>query len=339
MQEFSQADFEKQAKKAEKLIQGSQRILVSLHRRPDGDSLASCLAVYDYLASLGKKVSLISPSSIPQNFNYLPNFEKIGRGDIFDLNLKDFDLIINLDIPNFGFMTEKIEPPTLEYDCGVINIDHHQTNQKYGEVNLVKADSSSTCEVLYDLFLNWGVKIDPELSEIILAGIVSDTGVFQYPNVSDETLKKASELIGTGADLRKIIFNFTRRKDFEEMKFWGLALQNLSLSKSGRYVSVLISHKEFEKNHFTASYHESAAGMFLQVLEGTDFGYILVEDKPRGFHGSLRARTDFDVSQVAKALGGGGHKGAAGFTLSNCSLQKAQDKVERVISWILSKKD
>ncbi|MDO8551574.1 MAG: bifunctional oligoribonuclease/PAP phosphatase NrnA [bacterium] len=324
------------------LIYKAQKILISLHRNPDGDSVGSCLAMYEYLTSLGKKITFISPSKISDNFDFLPNIKKVKIVDFLNLKDEKFDLFICLDAGGLYQLVDNQQlPEYCEKIWPIINIDHHKTNKNYGAVNIVDEKSSSTSELLYDLLQRWGIEIDKALALPLLTGIVSDTGGFRYSNTRQKTLETASILMSCGVDLYTIMFNIFRRNDLKALNYWGLVLNKLTINKKDKYVSVALSYKDEDRENLevSESYREQAASHFLAVVEGTDFGYILEEEKKGLIRGSLRARTDFDVSQIAVALGGGGHAGSSGFTIKNMSLEEAQKKVEEVIGQIREDKN
>ncbi|MDP3954830.1 MAG: bifunctional oligoribonuclease/PAP phosphatase NrnA [bacterium] len=322
--------------RAKELIVSSKHILLSLHRHPDGDSIASCLALYHYLKSLDKKVTVISPTEVKENYDFLPGYDKIKAGEFFDFKPAEFDLFIIPDSSSWGMLSDDEISPEHQRDWHTIGIDHHKTNLRFADINLVDEKSSSACEVLYDLFQAWGVTLNSDLALCLLTGMVTDTGGFHYPNTSAQTLKKASDLITKGADLRLVMFNFLRRVKISELHYWEPALRNLEIDKSGRYARIILSSADLKKIEGDRSYRESAAGLFLQIIDGTEFGYILTEDESGLIRGSLRARTDFDVSLIAVALDGGGHQGAAGFVLRDMTLNEAKEKIEKVIRKILS---
>lgn len=322
-------DFEKLAGEIEEKIDQADKILLSLHRGPDGDSIGSNLALKKILEKKDKKVSLISSSPVPQAFDYL-SLEEIRHFQFTDLALDKYDLFIFLDSASWQMVNESIDDQTeLPAKEKVINIDHHPTNEKFAGTNLVISSSASTAEIVYDLFRHWQVDIDEIIALYLLVGIVTDTGVFRYTNVNSQTLIKAAELIDFGADLEVISFNYLRRNQLDKLKFWGVVLENLKVDEKSKFAYSFVSYKQAKKyfdDNYPREYKSGAASMFMAGIENTQFGVIMVEEKEGKLSGSIRSRRDFDVSKIAVELGGGGHAAAAGFKLE-MSFDQAVKKV------------
>jgi len=322
-------DFERKAEEIKKKIDGAERVLLSLHRGPDGDSIGSNLALKSFLEKKGKKVKLISTSPIPPSYDYLPT-DEIDHFQFLDLNLEKYDLFIFLDSASWQMVNEKIDEDTeLPAKNKIINIDHHPTNKKFADTNLVIPGRASTAEIVYDLFKFWQVSITKEIAQYLLVGVVTDTGVFRYTNTRPSTLKTAAELMEKGADLDIIVFNYLRRNEPDKLKFWGVVLENLEVDEENRFAYSFVPYEQAEEyfdDSYPREYKSGAASMFMAGIEGTDFGVVMVEEEKRKLSGSIRARADFDVSKIAAELGGGGHAGAAGFSFQ-MPFDQAVEKV------------
>lgn len=309
---------EKLAGEIKEKIDEVETILLSLHRGPDGDSIGANLAMKRFLENQGKKVRLISPSPVPRAFDYLPA-DEIDHFQFLDLDLDKYDFFLFLDSADWQMVHEEIDDQTeLPPKEKIINIDHHGTNEKFAGVNLVIPKTASTAEIVFDLFKAWQVEIDQDMAQYLLVGVVTDTGIFRYTNTNPKTLRIAAELMELGASLDKIVFNYLRRNEFEKLKFWRVVLENLDIDKKNKFAYSFVPYrqaKEYFVDNYPREYKSGAASLFMAGIEGTDFGMVMVEQKKGELSGSLRARTDFDVSEIAVALGGGGHPGAAGFKL------------------------
>ncbi len=321
--------FEKIAGQIKEKIDKADKILLSLHRGPDGDSIGSCLAMKKYLENQGKKVKLISSSPVPQSFDYLP-LEEIDHFQFTDLDLTEFDLFIFLDSASWQMVNQDINEDTPRPGKEkVVNIDHHPTNKKFAGTNLVISNSASTTEIVYDLFKYWQVEISQDIARFLLVGIVTDTGVFRFTNVKSETLKKAAELIDLGANLNVIAFNYLRRNKLDKLKFWGVVLDNLKVDEENGFAYSFVPYSqaaEYFDDNYTREYKSGAASVFMAGIEDTEFGVIMVEEKKGRLSGSIRSRREVDVSKIAADLGGGGHAAAAGFKLE-MSFDQAVKKV------------
>lgn len=294
------------------VLLGANKILLTFHVSPDGDSVGSVLAMDLFLRQLGKKTKIISFSKIPRNFLYLPGMADVEIANIAKINLSEFDLYISLDAAD-KIMITKSEFPKIPERMKVINIDHHVTNPNFGDINFIE-NVSSTAEVVYDIFKEWKVTIDKQMAKLILLGIFADTGCFQYPLTSAKTFSIASALMKKGADLNETVFTQFRSYNFKTLKYWGKVLENMQLDESKKFVWSVISASEIRDLEIEPEDIDGASSLFAPVTLGTEFGIII--DENEGFiKGSLRSRASFDVSKLAAELGGGGHKQAAGFIL------------------------
>lgn len=308
-------------------IKKANSILLAFHVSPDGDCVASVLAMNIFLEKLGKKTKIISFSKVPGEFGYLPGIQKAEVINFKKIDFSQFDLFIALDCAQETMIT-KSEYPSEKFpkNFKVINIDHHSTNPKFGDINLVEPKACSTSELVYQLFKLWKVKIDKKLAQLIFLGVLTDTGCFQYPSTTKETFLLGSELMEKGADLNQTVLMHYRSYGLRTLKYWSRVLENLKLDESGKFTLSIVTLQEVKDLKIDSEEEiGGAASFFAPIVKGTEFGIIL--DENEGFiKGSIRSRAGFDVSKIAEELGGGGHKLAAGFTL-RMPLEEAKIKV------------
>jgi phosphoesterase RecJ-like protein len=313
-------------------IKGAKRILLALHVSPDGDSIASVLALNSVLKKWGKKTKIISFSAFNSRFSFLPGVEEIETQDFSKIDLANFDLFIALDAAQETKITRNIFPEKFPENFKIINIDHHITNPKFGNINLI-VKSSSTCEILYDLFNLWKIKIDKSLAQLFLLGILTDTGCFQYPTMTSNSFRIVADLLDKGASLTELVLLNFRSYKFKTLKYWGKVLENMQLDPSGKFVWTSVSKAEMKELGVTPAEIEGASSLFAPVTLGTEFG-IIMNDEGNLVRVSLRSRADFDVSQIAVLFGGGGHKQAASFSLA-LPLEEAEEKVLQTVRELL----
>lgn len=309
-------------------IKKAQKILINCHRHPDADSVGSALALYQVIQGLGKGVEVVSPNSLLERLNFLPFSEKIASVDYKDFDFSKFDLFIVPDSSNWrmvvGSALGKVVPlPKIP----IIVIDHHKTNEKYGRINLVDSKVTSTAEILYLLFQDWGVEINQDIATNLLAGIIGDTGVFQFPGVTSRTFDIARRLMDKGADKEEIVQNLYRSTEFNFLKFWGEVLKSMQFDQDHGFVWSAIPYETYKKFSKPESGREAAASNFTQIVKDSDFGFVMVEEEKEVLSVSLRSRTGFDVSKIASFLGGGGHKAAAGARVEGLEFEEAVEKV------------
>jgi phosphoesterase RecJ-like protein len=206
-----------------------------------------------------------------------------------------------------------------------IVIDHHSSNEEYGKLNLIDSKITSTGELLYRLFSDWDVGISSDIAECLLTGIIGDTGTFQYQNVGKETLEVAADLMEKGADKDKIVYNLYRNIEFKELKMWGKFIESMMIEDNFVWSAIPLStYRDFGEYVYAK---EDVANLFFPIVKGTEFGIVMVETSEGVLSVSFRSRTGFDVSLIAKEVGGGGHKAAAGARIEGLQFQEAVNRV------------
>jgi phosphoesterase RecJ-like protein len=306
-------------------IQSATSILLNCHRNPDPDTVSSALGMRLVLQGMGKKVTVICPDTIGTNLDFLPGIESIQTVDFKTYDFSKFDLFIAQDSSSYDQITgdKSIQLP----EISLVVIDHHKTNDGFGEINCVDSDRSANAEVLYRLLSDWNFAITPEIAQCLLTGIIADTGAFVYPDANADTLTTAGDLIRAGADKNKIIFNLFRRHSLARTQLIGEILTHAQLDQQYHFVWSIIPHDIFSKYNDKEA-KAVAASVFMQNIEGSDFGIIITQGEENTVWVNFRARmADFDVSKIGVELGGGGHKVAAGATLTGISFDQAVEKV------------
>lgn len=306
-----------------KEIKKAKKILVNCHRGPDSDSVGSALAMAQVVKSLGKEITVICPSDIPSDLMFLNGSNEIVRVNFTTFDFSVYDLFLILDSSNYSMVTglKDSDKPSIK----TIVIDHHPATGQFGDISLVDSGVTSTGELLYRLFNDWGVEISQDSAECLLTGIMGDTGTFQYQNVGKETLEVAADLISKGADKDKIVFNLYRNIEFKELKMWGKFIDSMMIEDGFIWSAIPLSvYKDFGEYPYAK---EDVANLFFPIVKGTDFGIVMVETSEDILSVSFRARSDFDVSKIAAEVGGGGHKAAAGARIEGIPFQEAVNKV------------
>ena len=293
-------------------IKSCKKILLTLHRGPDPDSIGSNLALYQYLKDLGKEVDLISVDEPSRNLSFLEGFSQIKIEDIAEKDLSVFDLILILDSGSSEMLTYKEGFVFLDSNK-IIVIDHHKTNTGYGKLNLIDSSTGSVSEIVYKLLDAWGVKMSPDVATSLLTGIVGDTGSFRFESsVSPETFIVASSLLEKGARLGQATYSLFQSTELATLKYWGVILKNLEIKESNGIKFAFSAVAVNELGYIDKSSKSGAATVFFSSVSGTEFGLLLTQDKD-AIDGSLRSRSNIDVAMIAEVCGGGGHKAAAGF--------------------------
>lgn len=310
-------------------IKSANNILVGCHRGPDMDCIGSATAVASVLEEMGKKATIVCNSKVPEDLYFLNKTKEIKQlTDFSSLDYSIYDLFIVLDSSSWQMIANnpKVEKPNLK----MMVIDHHKTNDKFGDINLVDPDVTSVGELLYYVFEDWGVEINKEIAQSLLTGILGDTGIFAYPGSGRETFKVVQDLMTHGANKDEIILYTYRTRDMGLVKFIGKIVEAMEVDKQHGFVWSAIPYSVYEEYGKPESGKEVAASMFIQSVKDTDFGFILVEIDKKDYSVSFRSRTGFDISGMAVELGGGGHAAAAGARVKAESFEEAVEKVLEV---------
>src|SRR5213596_1630091 len=299
-------------------IRGHDRFTLTTHENPDGDALGSLLAAKLAFDQLGKDSVMVlhSDAPLPGEYGFMPLAE-LRRRWPDDVSER---VLVTLDCANESRIGDQ---DVLGRVPLTLDIDHHHDNTRFGDVNLIVADASSTGEVLRDLFRELGVEVTPDIAEALYIALVTDTGRFQYTNTTPKALRLAAELVEAGADVHKIFQDVYESVQFAKLKLLARALERAEVYEGGRLVISYLLRGDFGAVGAEEPYSEGIID-YLRAVEGADMA-ALIREPPRGDaparRVSLRASADeLDVSKIARASGaGGGHRQAAGFS-SNDSI-------------------
>jgi phosphoesterase RecJ-like protein len=293
-------------------IRAAERFLLTAHEGPDGDALGSLLAMHHLLDQLGKDSVMFLAAKefpLPIEYRFLP-LEEVFHEPPADMADR---IVVFLDCGNIDRMPFEF----LRNDgTHIINIDHHHDNTRFGAVNLVDVDASSTAEIVYKLALQMGAEITPDMASALYVGLVTDTGRFSYENTNAGTHRIAAALIEAGVDVNDIYRRLYEHVPLEKLRLVARALEAIERPCEGLAVTA-IGDADYEA---TGSGEEMTEGIidFLRSLEETKVAAVIRELGSRGRAArkvSLRSSGDgVDVSAIARVHGGGGHVRAAGFS-------------------------
>lgn len=312
------------AKQIHNLINNANNIVLVAHQNPDGDALGSISSLSYYLKRLDKKHQIFCATPSSSKLYDLPHL--LIPSDDQSLWQTKPDLVIVLDSGDLRYAGVEEIFNRLDHDFIIVNIDHHNTNTNFGHHNLVIKNASATAEVLYYFFYYNHIKIDKNMALSLLTGLITDTENFTNSGTSINSLKIASDLIHRGANFNLLKNWFLKDKNLNSLKLWGRTLSRLNKNEELDIVYTYLTKDDF--NNFDASESESEGiANFLNNLGEGRASLILKEQTGGKIKGSFRTtKNDFDVSVIAKALGGGGHQKAAGFTVEG-SIDNVLNKI------------
>jgi len=307
-------------------IRTHQRFVLTTHENPDGDALGSLLATKLAFDQLGNDSVMVlhGEAPLPGEYAFMPLAE-LQRRWPDDVSER---VLVALDCANESRIAD---PEVLGRVPVSINIDHHHDNSRFGQINLIVADASSTGEVLRDLLRELDVELTDDIAEALYIALVTDTGRFQYTNTTPKALRLAAELVEAGADVHRIFQGVYESVQFAKLKLLARALERANVYEGGRIVVSYLVRTDFAEVGAAEAYSEGIID-YLRAVEGADMA-VLIREPPRSDgparRVSLRASIDeLDVSAIARKSGGGGHRQAAGFS-SEASIEEITDFVRR----------
>ncbi len=322
----------KPANKLIKLVSNSESIAITSHINPDGDSIGSILALWLALKQRHNNVDVFINETLPDRYNFLPQSKHIKRYK--DIKKKNFDLFFALDCGSEKRLGHSMK--TMENSKVVVNIDHHISNTKFGDVNIVDINSSSTCEMIYFIIKNMKLTIDQQIASCIYTGIVTDSGSFMYDNVTEKTHLVVAELMKTNMDKQDIMYNLYQKKSMDALRFLGYSLTNMETALEDRLVIFRISSDMLRKFNISINDMDDPVNHGRDI-KGVHIAVSITEINEEKVKLSFRSKhDDVNVGALAETFDGGGHKKASGAIISS-TLDEAKkqiiEKAKQFIRW------
>ncbi len=303
------------------------RFLVVTHENPDGDALGSLLATTLALRQLGKDalMFLSGDAPLPREYAFM-QLDGLRRELPDDMEER---VLVAVDCAK----VDRIGPDRAPEERArlVVNIDHHHDNSRFGDINLIAPEASSTGELLRDVFRELGVELTAEIAEPLYIALVTDTGRFQYSSTTPKSYRLAAELIEAGADFHAVFKQVYESLELAKLKLLARALDRTRVLEGGRMIVSHLLRTDFAEVGAVEAYSEGIID-FLRAVEGAELA-VLIREPPRDTgparRVSLRSSIDeLDVSAIARAFGGGGHRQAAGFS-SEASIDEITELIRQ----------
>ncbi|HVM59566.1 MAG TPA: bifunctional oligoribonuclease/PAP phosphatase NrnA [Verrucomicrobiae bacterium] len=290
------------------LLRTQNSFLVLTHYRPDGDAVGSQLALVLLLQGLGKTVEAWNDDAVPAKFRFLPASQLITRPPA---EPKDFDVVIAIDTSTWqrvGSAAQRIGNRK-----HFVNIDHHVSNEKFGEINWIVPEAPASGQIAFELIRRGGFPLTRDIATCLFAAISTDTGSFSYGSTTSESLRVAAELVDTGINVGEICRQVYESYPYARLMLLQKALAQLQLADHKRIAYTWVTVEMFEES---GAKREDTEGLidYARAIEGVVVA-LLFEELPEAgkFRVSLRSKNPkVDVNSVARRFGGGGHREAAG---------------------------
>jgi len=286
------------------LIRESDSFIVASHIDPDGDAIGSQLAMWSILKRLGKSAKVISEDPVPDTYTFLE-----GSEEVVNSPTGPADVAIVVDAATLhrtGWVSDLVK------QCSrVVNIDHHQSNENFGDINLVDTRAGAAGEVIYNLSRELGVELEPGEAEALFVAILSDTGCFRFPNTSSDTLRVAAALVDAGVSPYHAGSEVFWKRSESGLKLLSSALASIEVTNSGDVATMDITQRMYRETGASPRESEGFAN-YPRSIKDVKVGVLIRETRDGHYRISLRSREDFPIADVAKSFGGGGHPTAAG---------------------------
>lgn len=308
-------------KKIITVIKKNKSFLISTHTNPDPDALCSELVLALYLRSLKKKVIIVNEGKVPLRYRFLPGVQHIQVFNPHKHPHFQVGIIVDCgDLNRMGRVNQLFRGHKT-----IINIDHHVTNDRFGDYHLIDSQASSTAEVLYHLLLKSHFKLNKTVALLLYLGIMTDTGSFRYENTTSLTHKIVADLLQF-----KFSVAYLYRKLYENIPLYDIkafiqAMEGMKVFQSGKIICVNLSKKDYAQfsQHFDL---RDAIFKFLRAIQEVEVVMILSQVGKHKTRVNLRSTGKVDVAKLASFFGGGGHKRASG-CLVDANILKTQKRL------------
>ena len=306
--------------------------MVTAHTSLEGDAIGAEVAFFMLLKYLGKNAILMNSDRVPASYRFLPLLENIKR--FHKGRFVPFDCLVLLDCSDLG-RAGQIAELNLEGKT-VLNIDHHISNQYFGDVNWVLPHLSSTSEMVYLLYKSLKVPFNKDIATLLYVGILSDTGSFRYSNTTASTHKAAAEMVAYGLDIVDIYRRVYEDITFRDMKLLSRIVSSMKRDSSGKIVWCEIP-RQLVKRNASLDINEQVLS-FARIVKGIEVALLFKENlgARNEVRVNFRSQGNVDVNKIAAFFGGGGHKTASGCTLKG-SIAGVRKKVLAKVRQSLAK--
>jgi phosphoesterase RecJ-like protein len=309
------------------VVASAQTFLVASHESPDGDALASTLALTNVLETIGKQVTAFNMDRVPGDYHFLPGHDRIvsqvSDGQFFDV----------------GFVLDAGELSRagnwIRERCRIlVNVDHHPESEDFGDIYYVDDQASATGALIYRIIRKGGWPITMDVAVNLYTAILADTGSFRYSNANGEAFRIAGEMVEMGVDPWAISSGMYESQDEVRLRLLALALPTLRVSSSGLFASIAVTLDMYRQSG-ASSEHTDRFVNYPRSIRGVEVAIFFRQIDENQVKVGFRSSGTIDVGALARELGGGGHHNAAGAILTG-EFEVVQEKVFVMIDQLLS---
>ena len=308
------------------LDESVENVLILPHNMPDGDTLGSCIGIYWMVKYFNKRGYIVLNDGIPSNLSFLFN-DEVRCHTSQEVEDIAFDVCISVDSGETKLFEDRL--PLYNSGGVKVNIDHHKTNSKFGDINIIDVDASSTGEIVCTLFDEMSCTLDAKIGEALYAAVVTDTGSFRYSNTRPYTFEISKRLQETGFDFNRLNVEIFQNKSYEKLLLLNRVFETLKLYADGKCAVVKLSEALIQQLNLS-EFDTDGIVEFVRDIRGVEVVVFIRHLSGIGHKVSMRSKYEFDVSEIALEFKGGGHKKAAGFKM-DAAIEEIESQVVAAI--------
>jgi len=323
----------------DKIIQSSNRIVLSTHEKPDADGLGSAIAFYYYLKTINKDVRIIQPSKFPKDCEMINPDNIVDTFCENDISwIESCDLLILFDVGHYK-RSKEVSQIAINSNIDIISIDHHKNDNtdifKAFMID-IKAPATGLLVWRYLKNINLNKPWDIKISNALYSALMTDTGSFRYNNTTSESHDMASELISFGVRPYDIYVSIYEQRSLSQLRLFSYVIDNLKFNLDSKVCYAIINQQILKKIN---SNIEDVDGFteFLRSIENVEVSFLIIEQLDGSYRISFRSKGKYSINDVAAALGGGGHAFAAGSKVSNSNLLEIEEKIVNLLKEKMAK--
>lgn len=328
-----QTDKRGQIEKLFAAVDQAQRVCIYPHIDPDGDTLGSALALQSLIRRLGKPAQVVMETTPPEKMNFMPGFDGISGLECAQACENMLAIAVDVSVSDRMGAAE----PIFKSAALTAQLDHHETNPCFAQINLIDTKAPSTASIVFSLFKARGMKLTQEEATNLYVGLSTDTGNFKFKYTDAESFRIMAELMEAGLDIEKYARLLFLRMDREQLALLGRALPTLRYTAGGKVAGMYIDYASMREIDPAGEYCEGIVNYALNA-KGVRLAYLVRETQKGTVKCSLRALTPYRVDEVAVRHGGGGHMLAAGCTL-RMPLMEAADLLQAELAQACAEAD
>lgn len=311
--------------RVKELVDRGQRFLIATHIDPDGDALGSAFSLCFALKELHKEAWVYLRDSIPYQYEFLPKPRTLLGPT--DLTRNGFDAFFVLDCGDLRRIGDELQ--RFRGNSFIVNIDHHDTNEAFGQLNILDDRASSTAEILYGVLKALDVTFTKDMAVNLYTAVFTDTGSLRYPNTNALSFSICQEMVQHGVVPSVVASGIYENHPKGRFDLLCLALSTLRTYRHGRIATMYVTREMFHKTR-TSKEHTEGFVEDLKEMRGVEVALFVRQIGPARFKASMRGKGSVDLASIARSFGGGGHKNAAGCTIEGALKQSIRTLIEAI---------